>query len=125
MAIARFAAATGGSYSDAVAVSGPGRWIHVSGQVGFGPAGTVTGTLYEQTHRCFDHLETALVTAGGALTDTVRITAYLVGLDDYPEFATARAERFGDHPPASAAVGVSQLLFSARVEIDAVAFLPD
>jgi 2-iminobutanoate/2-iminopropanoate deaminase len=125
MATDRFAAATGGSYSDAVAVTGPGRWIHVSGQVAFDPDGAVSGTLYEQTHGCLDHIEAALIKAGGALTDTVRITAYLVGLDDYPEFSKARAERFGDHPPASAAVGVAQLLFSARVEIDAVAFLPD
>jgi len=125
MGIQRFAAATGGSYSDAVTVSGPGRWIHVSGQVAFDPDGTVTGTLYQQTHGCFDHIEAALRQAGGALTDTVRITAYLVGLGDYPEFAKARAERFGDHSPASAAVGVTELLMGALVEIDAVAFLPD
>jgi 2-iminobutanoate/2-iminopropanoate deaminase len=125
MEIERIAAATGGSYSDAVAVSGPGRWIHVSGQVAFGRDGAVDGTLYQQTHGCFDHIEAALVKVGGALADTVRITAYLVGLDDYPEFAKARAERFGEHPPASAAVGVSELLMGARVEIDAVAFLPD
>jgi 2-iminobutanoate/2-iminopropanoate deaminase len=121
----RFAAATGGSYSDAVAVDGPGRWIHVSGQVAFGPDGTVGGTLYEQTNGCFDRIEAALTEAGAALSNTVRITAYLVGLDEYAQFATARAERFGDHPPASAAVGVSQLLFGALVEIDAVAFVPN
>ncbi|AQT78785.1 hypothetical protein B1R94_05230 [Mycolicibacterium litorale] len=124
MGITRSAAATGGSYSDAVTVSGPGQWIHISGQVAFGPDGTVTGTLYEQTHGCLDHIEALLIKAGATLADTVRITAYLVGLDDYPEFARARAERFGDELPASAAVGVARLLMNARVEIDAVAYLP-
>jgi enamine deaminase RidA (YjgF/YER057c/UK114 family) len=124
MGITRTAAATGGSYSDTVAVSGAGQWIHVSGQVAFGPDGTVTGTLYEQTHGCLDHIEALLIKAGGTLSDTVRITAYLVGLEDYAEFARARAERFGDEVPASAAIGVAQLLMNARVEIDAVAYLP-
>jgi 2-iminobutanoate/2-iminopropanoate deaminase len=125
MGIQRIGAATGGSYSDAVVVDGSGRWVQVSGQVAFGSDGSVTGTLYQQTHGCFDHIEAALAKVGGVLTDCVRITAFLVGLDNYPEFSKARAERFGDSPPASAAVGVSALLMGAVVEIDAVAFLPD
>ncbi|TGD85380.1 RidA family protein [Mycolicibacterium sp. CH28] len=124
MGITRSASATGGSYSDMVTVSGPGRWLHLSGQVAFGADGTVTGSLYEQTHGCLDHIEALLIKEGATLADTVRMTAYLVGLDDYAEFARARAERFGDELPASAAVGVAQLLMNARIEIDAVAFLP-
>jgi 2-iminobutanoate/2-iminopropanoate deaminase len=124
MELQRIPAATGGSYSDAVAVSGPGRWIAVSGQVAFGPNGTVTGSMEEQAHGCFDHIECILERVGGKLTDVVRITAYMTSLDDYKGFSQARAARFGDAPPASAAVQVAGLLANAQIEIDALAFVP-
>ena len=125
MTIERVPAATGGSYSDAVVTSGPGRWVQVSGQVAFGPDGVVTGDMYEQANGCFDHIERALTTVGGSLAHVVRITTFLTDLADYAGFAQARAERFEQAPPASAAVQVAGLLAGAAVEIDAVAFIPD
>jgi 2-iminobutanoate/2-iminopropanoate deaminase len=122
--VRRFPAATGGSYSDGVAVTGPGTWIHVSGQVGFGADQRVAGSMYEQANKCFDHIEHILQEFGSSLSDIVRITSFLVSLDDYSGFALARAERFGDSLPASAAVQVTGLLAGALVEVEAVAFRP-
>jgi enamine deaminase RidA (YjgF/YER057c/UK114 family) len=125
MSVDRIAAATGGSYSDAVAVNGSGRWIHVSGQVAFGADGTVSGSMYEQSLGCFDHIERALARFGADLSHVVRISTFVTSLEDYAGFAQARAERFGSAPPASATVQVAGLLVGAAVEIDAVAYLPD
>ena len=125
MTIERIPAATGGSYSDAVSVGGTGRWIHVSGQVAFGPDGSVSGDMYEQANGCFDHIERALGGVGAGLEHVVRITTFVTTLDDYAGFARARGERFSAAPPASATVQVAGLLVGASIEIDAVAFVPD
>jgi 2-iminobutanoate/2-iminopropanoate deaminase len=109
----------GRTYSAAVATSGPGRWIHVSGQIAPG------ATLAEQTSGCFDQIEAALGELGGSLEHVVRITAYLTSLDEYPEYNRIRGERFGAALPASAAVQVAGLLGDGVVEVDAVAFIPD
>jgi enamine deaminase RidA (YjgF/YER057c/UK114 family) len=125
LAIERTPAATGWSYSDVVSVSGSGRWLHVAGQVAFDSNREVHGSVGEQAHGCFDHIEAALARAGAGLEHVVRITAYLTDLTDYAAFSAARAERFGANLPASSAVQVAGLLVGASVEVDAVAFVPD
>jgi 2-iminobutanoate/2-iminopropanoate deaminase len=109
----------GATYSSAVGVSAPGRWVYVSGQIATG------GTMAEQAAGCFDRIEDALREFRASLEHVVRVTAYLTSLDDYAEYSRIRGERFGDAPPASAAVQVAGLLESALVEVDAVAFVPD
>jgi 2-iminobutanoate/2-iminopropanoate deaminase len=113
------------SYSDAVAVSGPGRWIQVAGQVGMDADGKVEGDLAAQTHATFDHIERVLGKFGADLTDVVKIVVYLTSLDDYASFSAVRAERFGDVLPASAAVQVAGLLLDAEIEIEATAFISE
>jgi 2-iminobutanoate/2-iminopropanoate deaminase len=113
------------SFSDAVTVAGPGRWIHVAGQVALDAEGKVSGDLAGQTNVTLDHIERILNGVGADLSHVVRITVYLTGLDDYAEFSRVRAERFGDSLPASAAVQVAGLLLGALVEIEAVAFVAE
>lgn len=126
MTVTRIPAGTGGSYSDGVAVAGPGgTWIHVSGQVAFGQDGKVTGDVAAQAHGCFDHIERILAKFGADLSHVVKITSFLTDLRDYGQFSQARAERFGQATPASAAVQVADLLVGAAVEVEAVAFLPE
>ncbi|MBS1676993.1 MAG: RidA family protein [Actinobacteria bacterium] len=113
------------SFADAVSASGPGRWIHVAGQVGMDAEGKVEGDLAAQSHATFDHIERILGESGASLADVVKITVYLTSLDDYGSFSAVRAERFGDVLPASAAIGVADLLLGAAVEIEALAFVPE
>ncbi len=113
------------SYSDLVAVDGPGRWIHVAGQVGMDADGKVEGDLEAQTNATLDHIERILGKVGAGLGDVVKITVYLTSFDDYGAFSKVRAERFGDKLPASAAIGVAGLLLGAEVEIEAVAFVAE
>lgn len=113
------------SYSDAVTVSGPGRWIQVAGQVGMDADGKVEGDLAAQTHATLDNVEKVLAKVGAGLGDVVKIVVYLTSLDDYASFSAVRAERFGDVLPASAAVQVAGLLLDAEIEIEALAFVAD
>jgi 2-iminobutanoate/2-iminopropanoate deaminase len=112
------------SFSDAVAVEGPGRWIHVAGQIATDESGHVSGGLAEQTSVTLDNIERVLGRVEADLSHVVKITVYLTSLDDYAEFSRVRGERFGETLPASAAVQVAGLLLGALIEIEAVAFVP-
>jgi enamine deaminase RidA (YjgF/YER057c/UK114 family) len=116
--------APGGAYSESIRVQGLGIWVYISGILGLDSdsEGEQRGTYREAT-AAFESMRRIVEQAGGRLSDVVRITTYLTRLDDYPEFARARTQAFGDSPPASAAVEVSRLLQDASVEIEAVAFI--
>lgn len=118
MPLERIPGPDGASFSAAVTAAGPGRFVHVSGQLAPG------GDLAEQAAGCFDRIEAVLAEAGATLRDVVSIRAYLTSLDSYADYARVRRERFGDALPASAAVQVAGLLEGGLVEIEAVAFVP-
>ena len=115
----------GASYSDAVAVEAAGvRWLYVAGQTPRPDiAGELPADLGGQSERCFDQIERLLGEHGAALSDVVQLTVYLTDLERYAEFAAVRKHRFGDEPPASAAVGVASLLGGALVEVAATALV--
>ena len=96
--------------------------IFVSGEVGRDASGKiVAGSFETETRQLFANLEFALKRAGAAFKDVVRITAYIKDLADYPVYAKVRTDVFGADWPASASVGVSDLLLGAKLEVDAVA----
>jgi 2-iminobutanoate/2-iminopropanoate deaminase len=113
-------------FSAAVVVPlGPKSLIFVSGEVGRDPSGAlVPGGIEAEARQCFANINHALERAGATFKDIVRITAYLKDLADYPGYAKVRAELFGADWPASATVGVSDLLLGAKLEVDAVAAVP-
>jgi enamine deaminase RidA (YjgF/YER057c/UK114 family) len=119
MSIQRVPGAGTATFSKAVAVSGAGRTVYVSGNI------SARGSMAEQANGCIDQIEAALRAVGGSLEDVVRITAWLTSLDEYKEYNRVRGERFGGNLPASAAVQVAGLLQGALIEIDAIAFIPD
>jgi 2-iminobutanoate/2-iminopropanoate deaminase len=110
-------------FSAAVVVPlGPKSLIFVSGEVGRDPSGAVVpGGIEAEARQCFANINHALERAGATFKDIVRITAYLKDLADYPGYAKVRAELLGVDWPASATVGVSDLLLGAKLEVDAVA----
>jgi 2-iminobutanoate/2-iminopropanoate deaminase len=110
-------------FSAAVLVPlGPKSLIFVSGEVGRDSSGAVVqGGIEAEARQCFANIQYALERAGATFNDVVRITAYLKDLADYPGYAKVRTEIFGADWPASATVGVSDLLLGARLEVDAVA----
>jgi len=110
-------------FSAAVVVPlGPKSLIFVSGEVGRDSTGAIVPGGFEvEARQCFANIKYALERAGATFKDVVRITAYIKDLADYPVYAKIRTEVFGADWPASASVGVSDLLLGARLEVDAVA----
>lgn len=107
--------AEGGTYSAAVATSGPGTTLHIAGKIAPGHE------LRTQVELVFDQISGDLEQFGGSLADLVQITVYLTSLDHYTEFVQVRRERLGDALPASVVVEVAGLLQGALIEIGAVA----
>ena len=96
--------------------------VFVSGEVGRDASGAVVkGGIEAEARQCFANIQQALKRAGASTHDVVRITAYLKDLADYAGYAKVRAEVFGADWPASATVGVADLLLGAKLEVDAVA----
>jgi enamine deaminase RidA (YjgF/YER057c/UK114 family) len=103
---------------------GTGSLVFISGEIGRDTAGKIVpGGMEAEARQCFANIGSALERAGATFKNVVRITAYVKDLADYPAYAKVRLETFGADWPASASVGVSDLLLGARVEVDAVAFI--
>jgi 2-iminobutanoate/2-iminopropanoate deaminase len=125
MSIERLTTNPASGFSDAVTTFGPGRLIHVAGNVGFGVDGkVVAGGMGAEAEATFDNIERTLQEAGAEFSHIVKINAFVTNLEEYPDYAKVRARRFGDQLPASATVQVAGLLVGACIEIDAVAFIP-
>jgi enamine deaminase RidA (YjgF/YER057c/UK114 family) len=115
------------TFSDAVTVSGQGRWIFVSGHVGAGmDAKIVEGGPAKEAEQMFERLRLSLEHAGAGMENVVKITGWVVDFKtNYRFYNEARGRAFGSHLPASAAVETTYLSLDAKFEVDAIAFVPD
>jgi 2-iminobutanoate/2-iminopropanoate deaminase len=96
--------------------------IFVSGEVGRDGTGKIVGGGFEaEARQCFANIQRTLQSCNAQMSDVVRITAYVKDLADYAIYSKVRNEVFGADWPASASVGVSDLLLGARLEVDAIA----
>lgn len=109
-------------YTDAVRA---GELLFVSGCVPVdGEGRIVPGDVVAQTRQVFANIEAVLQAAGAGFGDVVKLTVFLVDIDDRPAVNTVRQAIFGDVRPASTLVEVSKLAVpGARIEIEAVALL--
>ena len=109
-----------GAYSQGIVSNG---FVYCSGQVPLDPASgeLVGGSIADQTRRCLENLSAVLTAAGSSLDDVVKVTAFLIDMNDFPEFNEAYSEFFGDEPPARATVAVAGLPKGAEVEVECVA----
>ena len=64
-----------------------------------------------------------LAAAGGTPQQLVRVTAYIVGVANWPRFNAIYAALLPDVRPARTVVPVSELHYGFLVEIDAIAVL--
>lgn len=111
-------------YTDAVEASG---LLFVSGCVAVDADGRLVGDdVVAQTRHVFDNLGEVLDAAGAGFADVVKVTVYLLDIDDRARINAVRQEVFGEARPASTLVEVSRLAVpGARVEIDAIANVGD
>ena len=100
-----------------------GDFLFVSGQVAQdGDGNTVgVGDCEAQTRQVMARIRTIVEAAGATMQDVVKITTFLVNLDDYPAFSWVRSETFPSSPPASSTVVVAALVRPEfLVEVEAV-----
>lgn len=117
-------------YSDAVVASG--RYLVLSGQIGWNPATMEfeSEDFAAQTRRALQNIVTLLHEAGANPDNVVRLTWYVLDRDEYlaarREVGVSYRELFGGHYPAMSIIVVSGLLEArAKVEIEATAVIPD
>ena len=112
-----------GPYSQAIKAK---KWLYCSGQIGLDPAsGEMAPDLAGQTNRVFANLRAVLGAAGLTPSDVVKVTLYLVDMNNFAAVNELYAQFFGSHKPARATVAVAALPKGALVEIDAIAFCED
>lgn len=98
------------AYSHGVVIPPNAHVLHTAGQIGARPDGTVSTDIAEQAEQLWQNLLAIVRGAGMEVTDIVKLTAYVVGTENYPAYAAARVRHLGDHKPASTAICVPALL---------------
>jgi 2-iminobutanoate/2-iminopropanoate deaminase len=81
-------------------------------------------TFEQEVRTTFKRISDSLSKLGGGMNHVVSIKTYLTDLGPYAVFSRIRGEFFPKDPPTCTAVQVAGLLLNAKIEIDAVAFLP-
>lgn len=112
-----------GSYKLATRMTG-GRLLYIAGQVSRDPHGQILGVgdIRAQTRQVFANLRAILQQEGGDLKDLMKITTYLVSLDDFPAYGEERAAIFPEGLPASTLIGVKGLFHpDYLVEVEGIA----
>ena len=112
-----------GPYSQAVRV---GDTVYLSGQIPLDPQTMelVEGDIGARARRVFDNLAAVMQEAGGSLSDIVKLTIYLVDLEQFGQVNEVMAEYFDAPFPSRATVAVAALPKGVPIEVEAVAHLP-
>ncbi len=108
-------------------VTGPGHWVHLSGQVAWDENRILVGAgdMYAQTVQVLRNIENLLAIVGGTMADVASLTTYVTELDHLADIHKARAEFFAQPYPASTLVQVPGLVSpDLLIEITAVAIVP-
>jgi 2-iminobutanoate/2-iminopropanoate deaminase len=103
-----------------------GDLLFCSGQIPLDPrTGEISGaTTPDQAGRCLENLAAVCAAAGTTLGAAVKMTIYLVDMNDFAAVNEVYGSFFEKDPPARVAIGVAALPRGARVEMDAIVALP-
>jgi reactive intermediate/imine deaminase len=114
------APAPAGHYAQATAWR---ELVFVSGQLPFHADGTpaADASFEVQARQALANLLAVLAEAGSNPERVLRVTAYVVGVEHWPDFNRVYAELFGTAKPARAVVPVPELHHGCLVEVEAVA----
>ena len=94
-----------------------------AGQLGIRPDGSHTADagFEEQVRQALANVLAALRAAGAGPSDILKVTAYIVGVENWPRFNAVYAEMMGEARPARTVVPVPELHYGYLVEVDAIA----
>lgn len=112
-----------GHYSPAIVHGG---LVYVSGQLGLRPDGgpAADQPFQDQARQALRNLLAVLAAAGASPDRLLKVTAYIVGVENWPAFNAVYAEVMGETRPARSVVPVPELHYGCLVEIDAIAAAP-
>lgn len=113
-----------GPYSQALVCNG---LVFTAGQIPLDPATgqLIEGDVGQQTRRVMQSLQAILESAGASLQTVVKTTVFLGDMNDFTAMNAVYAEFFGDHKPARSTIQAARLPRDVKVEIDAIAALPE
>lgn len=110
------------TYSHAVEVEGPRRFLFGAGQTGVAADGSVGEGIEEQARLVWENIRKVLGAASMEISDIVQLNMLLVDRDDYAPAAAVREEALQGHRPASTLMYVAGLARPGwLIEIDFVA----
>ncbi len=114
-----------GIYSHGVETSGVGRYLHISGQLGFRSTGELPMDFRGQAVQAIENIKAVLASANMSISDVVQMRFYLVNRDDTKELIKVRTEMLNGLAPAVTTYIVGGLLEDEWcIEIEALAFQP-
>jgi 2-iminobutanoate/2-iminopropanoate deaminase len=103
-----------------------GNQVFVSGMTAHDLEGNVTGgkDMYSQARQAFDKIRALMESAGGSMSDIVKLTIFVTDISERKEVWRAREEYFSGNFPACSLIGISALATpELKVEIEAVGIL--
>jgi enamine deaminase RidA (YjgF/YER057c/UK114 family) len=101
-----------------------GNTVFSAGQVSTDENGNLVGEgdARAQAEQCLKNVEAAISAAGASIDDVVKITTFLVNVEDYSDYAAARLQLFPENGPASSTVIIKALVRPEfLIEIEAIA----
>ena len=102
-----------------------GNMLFIAGSTAGGTS-AATGDIASQTEAILDKFEYILKENGGSLANVVKVTSFVTDLREAPAAGEVRMKRFAGSFPVSAQVQVAALgTRDLKIEIDAIAILPD
>lgn len=112
-----------GGYSQGVVGGG---LIFVSGQLPIDPKTNkfIEQDVRKQTRQIFINIERILATEGAGLKDILKISVFLLTLDDFKKMNEVFKEFFSIEPPARTTSTVKEFPSEVLIEIDAIALKP-
>ncbi len=110
------------NYAHGMSVDGAERWVHVSGQVGITPDGSLSADIGEQMVQTFRNIASVLADADMSMSNLVKLTVFLTDTANVGAYRVARDEALDGHCCASTLLVVSALASPDwLVEIEAIA----
>ena len=108
-----------GPYSQAIQA---GSLVFCSGQIAIDPKTNELkpGTIIEETTRVIENLKAVLEQAHSGLEKTIKVTVYLLNIDNFTEMNKVYKKYFLNKP-ARSTIEVSKLPKGAKIEIDVIA----
>lgn len=85
----------------------------------------VEGGIEEETKQTLENIKQILKASNSSLQNVVRVTIFLVDMNDFEKVNSIYSQYFSEPYPARAAIGVNALAKDARIEILAIAVCPE